>query len=93
MHGARRRRGERAARGGGRDSPGEGFRTMSHKVHVDYERENDRIIVAKHGGEEVARIVQVPGGATSYRMEDGSRRGGSVRDVDEAKKQIERFLR
>jgi hypothetical protein len=66
---------------------------MAHKVHVDYERENDRIIVAKHDGEEVARIVQVPGGTTSYRMEDGSRRGGSVRDVDEAKKQIERYLR
>jgi hypothetical protein len=49
--------------------------------------------VAKHEGEEVARIVQVPGGATSYRMEDGSRRGGSVRDVEEAKKQIERYLR
>jgi hypothetical protein len=66
---------------------------MSHKVHVDYERENDRIIVAKQDGEEVARIVQVPGGATSYRMEDGSRRGGAVRDVDAAKKQIERYLR
>jgi hypothetical protein len=66
---------------------------MSHKVHVDYEQENDRIIVAKREGEEVARIVQVPGGTTSYRMEDGSRRGGSVRDIDEAKKQIERHLR
>ena len=66
---------------------------MSHKVHVDYERENERIIVAKQDGEEVARIVQVPGGATSFRMEDGSRRGGSVESVDEAKKQVERYLK
>jgi hypothetical protein len=62
-------------------------------VHVDYERENDRIIVARKDGQEVARIVQVPGGALSFRMEDGSKRGGSVKTVDEAKKQIERYLR
>lgn len=66
---------------------------MSRNVDVDYERENERIIVAKQDGEEVARIVQVPGGTTSFRMEDGSRRGGPVDSVDEAKKQIERYLK
>jgi hypothetical protein len=66
---------------------------MSSHVRVDYERENDRIIVARKDGEEVARIVQVPGGATSFRMEDGSKRGGSVKNVEEAKKRIERYLR
>lgn len=66
---------------------------MANKVHVDYERENERVIIAKQDGEEVARIVQVPGGATSYRMEDGSRRGGPVEDVEEAKKRIESYLR
>ena len=44
-------------------------------------------------GEEVARIVRAPGGITSFRMEDGSRRGGPVDSIDEAKKQIERYLR
>jgi hypothetical protein len=66
---------------------------MSSHVHVDYERENDRIIVAKQDGNEVARIVQVPGGSTSFRMEDGSKRGGTVKDVEAAKKQIERYLK
>ena len=65
---------------------------MSH-LKIDYEEQNDRITVARYEGKEVARIVQVAGGPVSFRMEDGSRRGGSVRDVDEAKKQIERYLR
>jgi hypothetical protein len=66
---------------------------MSVKVELEYERENDRIIVARREGEEVARIVQVPGGATSFRMEDGSKRGGTVKNVEQAKKQIQRYLK
>lgn len=66
---------------------------MSVKPDVQYERENERIIVARHDGEEVARIVQVPGGTTSFRMEDGSRRGGAVESVEDAKKQIQRYLK
>jgi hypothetical protein len=66
---------------------------MSVHVNVDYERQNDRIIVARKDGEEVARIVMVPGGTTSFRMEDGSKRGGTVKSVEQAKKQIERYLR
>lgn len=61
-------------------------------VNVDYERQNERVIVAKHDGELVARIVEMPGRQPSFRMEDGSRRGGPVESVDEAKKQIERYL-
>jgi hypothetical protein len=91
--GARRRRGTRAARVVAGDPPGEGMRAMSVKVKVEYERENDRIIVARHEGKEIARIVQVEGGPVSFRMEDGSKRGGSVKDIDQAKKQIERFLK
>jgi hypothetical protein len=75
----------------GADGCGAGLQTSS--VQIDYERQNERVIVAKHDGEAVARIVQVPGGITSFRMEDGSRRGGPVDNVDEAKKQIERYLR
>jgi hypothetical protein len=87
-----------AATGNGRavardpEAPGTGARLVSH-LHVDYEKENDRIIVARHEGKEVARIVMVAGGGMSFRMEDGSRRGGPVKDVAEAKKQIERCLR
>jgi len=44
-------------------------------------------------GKEVACIVSVPGGRISYRIEDGSHRGGPVRDVAEAKKKIERYFR
>jgi len=61
-------------------------------VQIDYEPQNDRVIVAKKDGHAVARIVTGPGGVTSFRMEDGSRRGGQVKSVDDAKKQIERFL-
>lgn len=54
---------------------------------------NDRIIVAQQDGEEVARIVEVPGtDVTSFRMRDGSKRGGRVEDVDEAKQRIEKYL-
>lgn len=53
----------------------------------------ERIIVARQEGEEVARIVQVPGGQTSYRMEDGSKRGGPADSVDEAKKRIQGYLK
>jgi hypothetical protein len=74
-----------------RGSPAKGLRTMS--VAVDYEQENERIIVARLDGKEVARIVQVPGGALSFRMEDGSKRGGSVKNIEQAKKQIERYLK
>ncbi len=60
---------------------------------VDYERKNDRVIVAKQDGEEVARIVEVPGtNVTSFRMKDGSRRGDRVADVEEAKQRIEKYL-
>ena len=62
-------------------------------MSIEYERENERVIVATRDGEEVARIVEVPGGATSYRMNDGSRRGGPVGDVEEAKKNIESYLK
>jgi hypothetical protein len=61
-------------------------------VNLDYERQNERVIVAKHDGELVARIVEMPGMKPSFRMEDGSRRGGTVESVDAAKKQIERYL-
>lgn len=61
-------------------------------LQVEYERQNERIIIAKQDGEEVARIVQIPGGNTSFRMDDGTKRGGPVDDVEEAKKQIERYL-
>ena len=60
---------------------------------VDYERLNERVIVARQDGEEVARIVEVPGTDTvSFRMEDGSKRGGKVEDVEDAKKRIEKYL-
>ena len=60
---------------------------------VDYERKNDRIIVARQDGEEVARIVEVPGtNVTSFRMKDGSKRGDRVEDVDEAKQRIEKYV-
>lgn len=60
---------------------------------VQYERKNDRIIVAKQEGEEVARIVEVPGtNVTSFRMKDGTRRGDRVEDVEEAKQRIEKYL-
>ena len=60
---------------------------------VDYERKNDRIVVAKQDGEEIARIVEVPGtNVTSFRMKDGSKRGDRVEDVDEAKDRIEKYL-
>ena len=62
-------------------------------VDVHYERENDRIIVARQDGEEVARIVQVPGSnVTSFRMKDGTKRGDRVEDVEEAKQRIESYL-
>ena len=61
---------------------------------IEYERENDRIIVAKVDGDEVARIVEVPGSnVTSFRMKDGSRRGDRVSDVEEAKQRIESYLK
>lgn len=60
---------------------------------VQYERQNERVIVAKQDGEEVARIVEVPGSnVTSFRMKDGSKRGDRVEDVEEAKKRIESYL-
>ncbi len=60
---------------------------------VEYERKNDRIIVAKQEGEEVARIVEVPGtNVTSFRMKDGTKRGDRVEDVAEAKQRIEKYL-
>ena len=60
---------------------------------LEYERKNDRIIVAKQEGEEVARIVEVPGtNVTSFRMKDGSKRGDRVEDIDEAKQRIEKYL-
>lgn len=60
---------------------------------VQYERQNDRIIIAKQDGEEVARIVEVPGSnVTSFRMKDGSKRGDRVEDIEEAKKRIESYL-
>lgn len=61
---------------------------------IEYERENDRVIIAKQDGEEVARIVEVPGSnVTSFRMKDGSRRGDRVEDIEEAKQRIESYLR
>ena len=64
---------------------------MSEKV--EYERQNERIIVAKQDGEEVARIVEVPGSnVTSFRMKDGTKRGDRVEDVEEAKQRIESYL-
>lgn len=61
---------------------------------IEYERENDRVIVAKQDGEEVARIVEVPGSnVTSFRMKDGSKRGDRVESIDEAKQRIESYLR
>lgn len=60
---------------------------------VEYERKNDRIVVAKQDGEEVARIVEVPGSnTTSFRMKDGTKRGDKVEDLDEAKERIEKYL-
>lgn len=61
-------------------------------MSVEYERENERIIVAKRDDEEVARIVEVPGGSTSFRMKTDRRRGGTVADVEEAKQKIESYL-
>lgn len=62
-------------------------------AEIEYERENERVIVARQDGEEVARIVEVPGtNVTSFRMKDGSRRGDRVADVEEAKKRIESYL-
>lgn len=90
-HARRRHMGNGRPMVGEFDPPGIGLRIMS--VHVDYQRENDRIIVAMKDGEEVARIVQVPGGTMSFRMEDGTKRGGQVKNVEQAKKQIERYLR
>ncbi len=61
---------------------------------IEYERENERVIVARQDGEEVARIVEVPGtNVTSFRMKDGSMRGDRVADVEEAKQRIESYLR
>ena len=62
-------------------------------MSIEYERENERVVVAMRDGEEIARIVEVPGGATSYRLNDGSKRGGRVDDIDEAKKNIESYLK
>ena len=62
-------------------------------MSIEYEKENERVIVAMQEGEEVARIVQVPGGSTSYRLNDGSKRGGRVADVEEAKKNIESYMK
>ena len=60
---------------------------------VEYERMNERVILAKQEGEEVARIVEVPGSSTtSFRMKDGSKRGERVDDLDEAKQRIEKYL-
>jgi hypothetical protein len=41
----------------------------------------------------MAQIVMVPGGSLSFRLEDGSKRGGTVKSIDDAKKRIERCLR
>ncbi len=60
---------------------------------VQYERMNERVIVARQEGEEVARIVEVPGSnVTSFRMKDGTKRGERVDDIDEAKNRIEKYL-
>ena len=60
---------------------------------IEYERQNERVILAKQEGEEIARIVEVPGSnVTSFRMKDGSKRGDRVEDVDEAKKRIETYI-
>jgi hypothetical protein len=60
---------------------------------VQYERMNERVIVATQDGEEVARIVEVPGSnVTSFRMKDGTKRGDRVEDIDEAKDRIEKYL-
>jgi len=62
-------------------------------AEVAYERKNDRVIVAMQDGEEVARIVEVPGSnVTSFRMKDGTKRGDRVEDIDEAKQRIEKYL-
>ena len=60
---------------------------------ITYERQNERITIAKQDGEEVARIVEIPGGSTSFRLEDGTKRGGRVENVKEAKSRIESYLR
>lgn len=61
---------------------------------IEYERENERIIVARRDGDEVARIVEVPGtNVTSFRMKDGSKRGDRVADIQEAKQRIESYLK
>jgi hypothetical protein len=61
---------------------------------IEYERMNERIVVARQDGEEVARIVEVPGSnSTSFRMQDGSKRGDQVEDIDEAKQRIESYLK
>jgi len=61
-------------------------------VSIDYERENERVLLAKRDGEEVARIVTTPSGKTSYRIEDGSHKGGPVDDEDSARKAIEKHF-
>ncbi len=61
---------------------------------VEYERMNERVVVAKQDGDEVARIVEVPGSnTTSFRMKDGSKRGEQVEDIDEAKQRIESYVK
>ncbi len=62
-------------------------------AEIEYERENERVVIARQDGEEVARIVEVPGtNVTSFRMKDGSKRGDRVADLEEAKKRIESYL-
>lgn len=56
---------------------------------IKYEEQNERVLLAKQEGETVARIVTTPSGRVSYRIEDGSKKGGPVKDVDDAKKHIE----
>ncbi len=61
-------------------------------VSIEYERENERVLLAKQDGEEVARIVTMPSGKVSYRIQDGSHKGGPAKDEDSAKKAIEKYF-
>ncbi|MEJ2216979.1 MAG: hypothetical protein P8099_10220 [Gemmatimonadota bacterium] len=48
--------------------------------------------MAKQDGEEVARIVTTPSGKVSYRIEDGSHKGGPAKDEEHAKKAVEKYF-
>ncbi|MEJ2187179.1 MAG: hypothetical protein P8Z36_14795 [Gemmatimonadota bacterium] len=61
-------------------------------MSIKYERQNERVLVAKQDGEEVARIVTTPSGKVSYRIEDGSHKGGPAKDEEHAKKAVEKYF-